>query len=382
MSEITAIRPDAPPSVVTAEPAPLTPLVRTLFGASGTGAALVEGCGARTAAVFSDAERELSALVTGAAAFDRGARVRLRVTGQDRVRWLNGMVTNTVKSLITGSHNYTFVLNSQGRIQADATVFASPDHLTLETDRSQAQRLVEHLGHFIIMDDVELSWVEGVTSIGLAGPGAEALLSALSLPAPAPGSFLAAAGEPVIEVAGEELGSSQIRRFSLWVPDEQVEQVWRQLLAAGAVPAGAIAVDALRILEGTPLYGIDIGEKTLVQETGQVRALNFSKGCYLGQEIVERVRSRANVHRGIRQFALHGEPAVAGMQLTSGGAVIGELTSVAANTLQPGLQAASRPAQAGLALVRVEALAGSLSYPGGWAEVLAHSPLRSRDGAT
>jgi folate-binding protein YgfZ len=377
MSEIAAIGTDAPPSMVTATPAPVTPLVRAL----GTGEALVEACGARTAAVFSDAGRELSALVTEVAAFDRGSRVRLRVTGQDRVRWLNGMVTNTVKSLTTGTHNYTFVLNSQGRIQADAAVFAYPEHLTVETDRSQAERLVAHLDHFIIMDDVELSRVEGVTSIGLAGPGAEALLSSISLPTPAPGTF-AAAGQSVIEVTGEALGSSQVRRFSLWVPDEHVEQVWRQLLAAGALPAGAVAVDALRVLEGTPLYGVDIGEKTLAQETGQMRALNFSKGCYLGQEIVERVRSRANVHRGVRQFALHGEPAAPGMQLQAGGAVIGELTSVAGIDLLPDLEPDLKPGQIGLALVRVEALAGSISYPGGSAEVLAGSPLQNRTGTT
>jgi folate-binding protein YgfZ len=165
------------------------------------------------------------------------------------------------------------------------------------------------------------------------------------------------------------------------MPDEQIKQVWRQLLAAGALPAGAVAVDALRVLEGTPLYGVDIGEKALVQETGQMRALNFSKGCYLGQEIVERVRSRANVHRAIRQFALHGDPAAPGMQIMAGGAVIGELTSAASINLQPDLPAAlPYKGQLGLALVRVEALGGSLSYPGGSAELLASSPLRSRDG--
>jgi folate-binding protein YgfZ len=160
-----------------------------------------------------------------------------------------------------------------------------------------------------------------------------------------------------------------VRRFSLWVEDSAVKALWQRLLGAGATPAGADSVEALRVLEGTPLYGVDISDKTLAQETGQMRALNFSKGCYLGQEIVERVRSRANVHRGIRQFVLHGAAAGPGEPLSADGAAIGELTSVAQVELP------QFSGQVALGLVRVEALNGALSYPGGSAEVLTSSPL-------
>ncbi len=368
MTEITQIGNETSISMLTAQPAPLTPLARVLSPGQ-PDISLMEARGAHTSALFSDAAQELSALTAGAAVFDQGARVRLRVTGEDRVRWLNGMVTNTVKGLATGAHNYTFVLNAQGRIQGDGTVFALADHLILETDRAQAERLFAHLDRFIIMDDVELAWTSGQTTIGLAGPEAPALLSRLGLQVPSPGSLAASTARLAVTVVAES--SPHVQRFSIWVAEEDAASLWQQLLNAGASPAGALAVNALRVLEGTPLYGVDISDKTLAQETGQVRALNFNKGCYLGQEIVERVRSRANVHRGIRQFALHGGPAATRAPLTSAKVTVGELTSVAALSLT------GMPAQIGLGLVRVEALAGSLEYLDGTAVVLSASPLAS-----
>ncbi len=331
------------------------------------GAGLVEAHGSRAPAVYSDAAQELSALLTSVAAFDADARVRLRITGEDRVRWLNGMVTNSVKGLAQGTHNYTFVLNAQGRIQGDATVFAFADHLILETDRSQAERLLAHLDHFIIMDDVELAWADGRTTLGLAGPGARDLLIALGLPAPEAGSLVAVSDPAQMIVVGED--SPHVRRFSLWIGKAEAPGFWKRLLRAGAIPAGTVAIDALRVLEGTPLYGVDITEKTLAQETGQMRALNFNKGCYLGQEIVERVRSRANIHRAIRQFALHGEPTAPGTSLTADGVAIGELTSVAEVALPHFTGGVA------LGLVRVEALRQPLAYAGGSVEVLTESPL-------
>ena len=112
--------------------------------------------------------------------------MRVHITGSDRVRWLNGMVTNSVKALAPGQHNYTFILNAQGRIQGDAQVYALSDALILETDRSQLAHLWAHLDRFIIMDDVELSEISRTsTTIGVTG--------ALPLDSPpAPGEFCSA----------------------------------------------------------------------------------------------------------------------------------------------------------------------------------------------
>lgn len=100
--------------------------------------------------------------------------------------------------------------------------------------------------------------------------------------------------------------SPVVPRFELWVPVASLPSIWSALTAAGAVPCGVNSIEALRVLSAIPLYGVDIQERHLAQETAQARALNFNKGCYLGQEIVERIRSRATIHRTLRQFSLTG----------------------------------------------------------------------------
>jgi folate-binding protein YgfZ len=219
------------------------------------------------------------------------------------------MVTNTIKTLPEWHWNYSFVLNAQGRIQGDVNVYCAPDTLFLETDRVQMPRLTTHLRRYIIMDKVVLEPVDdGRTMIGIAGPKAAELLSALGAEIPEEGAFAVTSvnGTEVILVHAY---SPVVPRFELLLPTDSLGEFWNALQAAGAAPCGILAMEALRILEGTPLYGVDIQEKHLAQETGQSRALNFTKGCYQGQEIVERVRSRGNVHRALRQFSVENAPA-------------------------------------------------------------------------
>src|SRR6202008_3105852 len=94
--------------------------------------------------------------------------------------------------------------------------------------------------------------------------------------------------------------SPAVAQFELWVPVASLPAIWSAFTDAGAVPCGVNSVEALRVLSAIPLYGVDIQERHLAQETAQTRALNFNKGCYLGQEIVERLRSRATIHRTFR----------------------------------------------------------------------------------
>src|ERR1700712_606476 len=102
------------------------------------------------------ASAELASILTRVAISPARAVGWIRVTGEDRVRWLNGMVTNSIQELENGQGNYNFLLSVQGRIQGDATIFASPDALLIETAASQVPTLMTLLDRFIIMDDVEL----------------------------------------------------------------------------------------------------------------------------------------------------------------------------------------------------------------------------------
>ena len=334
-----------------------------------------------------DRAAQLSALLTGAGFAPLDQTGWIRVTGGDRVRWLNGMVTNAIQDLGPGEGCYNFVLNAQGRIQGDLTAFAQPDDLLLETDRHRLPKLIATLDHFIIMDDVELSDISARRNgLALAGPRAAAVLQGLGL---SPGKLQAlqlqtamwqGAAVDVIRAHGP-----LVDRYELWADARTIERIGEELVAAGLVPVSPEALEDLRILEGTPRYGTDIRNsetaRDLPQETGQGRALNFSKGCYLGQEIVERIRSRGAVHRTFTGFQLDGSLPAAGTILTgpepgADAKPAGELTSVAAIELPEALSP-SGEVRLALGYIRREALADArarglpLPYPGGVATPIA-----------
>ena len=309
---------------------------------------------------------EIGALVSGAALHDLGWLRRIEVRGEDRFRWLSGMVTNTVNDLGPSHGDYSLVLNAQGRIQGDLTAWrnrdAGLDKLELEIAADQADRLLAHLDHFIIMDDVELVPRENETALGLTGPQAGEVLARLGLP-----SLPDAMTHTRADFNGLSL---RIRRgygvhsehYLLWTTTATVSKLWKFLLTGGATPVGYRALDAFRIAEGIPAYGIDMAERDLPQETSQSdRALHFSKGCYLGQEIVERIRSRGNVHRHLRQIELDGPIPAAGTELTLDEAAVGHITSAAELPLTSGTR------RFALGMVRAEAEAANrpLSYAAG-----------------
>ncbi|MFP5226483.1 MAG: YgfZ/GcvT domain-containing protein [Acidobacteriota bacterium] len=353
-----------------------TPLATQFMHAGGTPELTVYR-GVRTALRFSSTAQELQSLLQTAGIFDRGYRARLRATGKDRVRWLNGMITQAVKSMSPGQVGYTLVLNPQGRIQGDGDVLAWDDHLLLQTDRFQTERLLGHLRRFIIMDDVRLEELDAAaTALGIAGPETAAILEKLGGSMPEPDTFRTGqlAG---IDVTLVRAWSPVVPRVEIWVAAERVAELWRALAAAGATPCGSEATEQLRILEGTPQFDVDFSDKHLPQEVNLPRALNFTKGCYIGQEIVERIRARATVHRSLRQFELQGEMPAPGpegkIELRAGETAVGELTSVAQVEL-PELKKTLA-----LGVARVEALDKSgteaLRYEGGIAVPLDAPPV-------
>ena len=118
--------------------------------------------------------------------------------------------------------------------------------------------------------------------------------------------------------------------YEIWLAPTSVKRLWDALLAAGAAPVGSDALEMHRIVAGIPRYGVDIRERDLPQETEQARALNFNKGCYVGQEIVERIRSRGAVHRKFTGFLAEGPgPIAAGTKVLAGEKEVGEITSSA-----------------------------------------------------
>ncbi len=330
--------------------------------------------GARVRSLVDDPAREMAALLTAAGAADLGWRGKIRVTGNDRVRWLNGMVTNTVKTLVQDQGNYSFLLSSQGRIQGDCYVYLRADDLLLDTSRDQIPVLLGHLDHYIIMDEVELEDVSNRwTALALIGPKAPEVLSSLgaALPVPVargPNRLLGTIRVGAVEVMLVEAYHVLVPRYELWLAPSDVPALWKAFERLGVTGVGLEAVENLRVLEGIPLYGVDLNDRDLPQEANQARALNFNKGCYLGQEIVERIRSRGKVHRLFRQFSLDGLAAAPPFDLLSGNQAspdqaIGRITSVTSLSI-PGL-----PGAFGLGFAREETVEGNapVRYAGGTA---------------
>lgn len=290
---------------------------------------LVDFHSALTPQSFDAPAEEIAALARGSAAHDLGWMRRVSVRGKDRFRWLSGMVSNGVKDLPENGGALNLVLNAQGRIQGDLTVWREGDELELEIAADQYEKLMAHLDHFIIMDDVDLVTLDPAaeTAVGCAGKQARDVLARMGLPVPVePMTWLRVEWNG-IDLRIRHAYGALVNHFELWTPQAGLTLLWGALSTAGASPVGASALEAFRIAEGIPVYGIDMVERDLPQETSQMRALHFNKGCYLGQEIVERIRSRGNVHRHIRQLELDGPLAAAGTELSLENASVGQITS-------------------------------------------------------
>ncbi|MGA7399509.1 MAG: folate-binding protein [Candidatus Sulfotelmatobacter sp.] len=316
-----------------------TPLQEALRAAAANQAIGVrsgEYRGAETPAGFSDPLVEFEALRNACGVYDLGFRGRISLTGGDRARWANGMVTNNIRDLAFRRGVYAFLLNPQGRILGDMLVYNEGETLTVETDRSQIEKIIATFDHFIIMDDVEVKNIsESWTALGLAGPRSRAILNAAGIEVPELEPLQTHIARCNCDcgcvnctvVRGEDATQES---YEIWLAPKDIYVTWQALVAAGATPVGSEALEMQRVVAGIPLYGVDIRERDLPQETEQMRALNFNKGCYVGQEIVERIRSRGNVHRKFTGFRIEGVATIAaGDKISSGDKEVGEITSVA-----------------------------------------------------
>ncbi len=342
------------------------------------------------------AQDDLTALREAAAFAALPERGFLRISGSDASRWLNGMVTNSIQALAPGQGCYNFLLSAQGRIQADCTIYREAGGLSavkaatpiaepslpeflLSTSAAQRDAIQQQLDRFIIMDDVELTPAyTDESSLLLLGPEAPQRLASLKLPAldPLRIAHVSTPHGPILMLTPSATEAA-VPRFELRAPEGILAALRDDMRAAGLPEVSAAALEQLRILEATPSFGKDIGDRDLPQETAQAHALHFAKGCYLGQEIVERIRSRGAVHRTFLRFRLQPDDAPAGSEgsgpteaealpalpapLQAGGKPAGELTSAAFVPLPEG------PALFGLGYARREIVESgqTLTYPGG-----------------
>ncbi|HEV2425632.1 MAG TPA: aminomethyltransferase family protein [Terriglobia bacterium] len=284
---------------------------------------------------FSEAAAEHRSVRSAAGLFDFSFRSKFTLTGEHRTRFLHRIISNDVKSLATGRGVYATLLSAQGRILADFYVYADADRLWIDTDADLAAKAMAILRRYVIGDRVVIE-ASDVGAVSLQGPESRRLLRSLFAMGSETGpalqdelSHAAAAfdGQPARVVRRSSTGEEG---YEVWLESAALRRFWRRALQAGIVACGAESLESLRIEAGIARYGPDFGEDTLPLEAGLLNALSFSKGCYIGQEIVERARSRGHVNWklvGLR-FGPDATVPVAGQKLRGpSGAEIGEITS-------------------------------------------------------
>jgi folate-binding protein YgfZ len=232
---------------------------------------------------------------------DLSARGKIRVSGEDRARLLHAMTTNHVQQMKPSTGCYAFFLNAQGRILGDVNLFCFEDDFLLDTEPETRHKLFEHLDRYIIADDVSLrDDTDRLATIAVEGPEAADTLAKLCSPIPEIPYSTATCGERTIA----RVDSTGAGGFFIFTSIDDKPHLIRDLEFAGAIAATPEQATIVRLEHGRPRYGEEITERFLVQETGQLQAVSFNKGCYLGQEIVERVRSRAQIHRILRRVEI------------------------------------------------------------------------------
>ncbi len=225
----------------------------------------------------------------------------LRITGKDRLPFLNGLLTNEVLKLNEGTGVRSALLNAKARVLADLYLYAREDDLLIDTGDVPGARVRDILDRFIITEDVQ---VKDITSefVHLAIQGPQATEKAKELfgitfadMKPLQHKMLG----PTIIVVRDRTGQSG---YDMIIPNDEAEAVWQGFLLKGVTPIGLHALEILRLEAGYPRYGVDVDENTIILEAGYKDAVSFNKGCYLGQEVVARATHIGRVNKNLVQF--------------------------------------------------------------------------------
>ncbi len=311
-------------------------------------------------ATFGDVNAEYEAIRSGVGLLDLPAQTSYTATGADRDEFFNRLVTQQITPGDKWRSTPALLLDRTGRIAAELRIVQLADRTLVSLDASVATAAQETLERYIIADDVELRDDSEVSHrLALLGPGAASLLAAASKHiAGAPLDDLTAGSVALVEIAGVEVvvdraDSIGMLSLELFVPTDAAFDVYQQLLEAGHAMAGAdttpfravgwTACNIARIEGGSPAYLIDFGARSLPHETGVLdQRVSFTKGCYLGQEIVARTQALGKPKQQLVALKFEsGEPPALGADLfpanTEKNTSVGVVTSSIASPMLNGL---------------------------------------------
>ncbi|MEW6145450.1 MAG: aminomethyltransferase family protein [Thermodesulfobacteriota bacterium] len=285
---------------------------------------------------YGDMQGEYEAAGSRVAIADLSDRGKLRLSGKEHLKFLQGMLTNDVMELEESKGMYAAVLTVKGRMISDMRVYRDKDSVLLDLEPGLNTKVGDllkkyRLSYKAAIDDL----TESMGLISVCGPKAPGLL----------GQIIGKDNLPTSEydhvrafVDGHEVHVVKTRRtgdegYDIYALTEGLADVWGLLTEEGREhgikPAGRAALDVLRIEAGIPVYGIDMDEETIPIEAGIWSALNFEKGCYVGQEVIARIRWRGHVNRHLAGFISAGAALERGADVYSGEKKIGLVTSSA-----------------------------------------------------
>jgi aminomethyltransferase len=284
---------------------------------------------------YSDTAAEYDAVRRTGGIIDLSHRGLLQFTGDDRVTFLQGMLSNDLLLLKTFEGHHATILNQQGKVLADVRVLCAMNSVYLDFWEELKDKILAHLNRYLVADEVEIAdRSEEYLVLSLQGPRSEVILMHFAAQAELPKqaahhAMINADGVAICVVRDSYTGESG---FDLIIPRSEAVKVAGRLSEIGeqfgAVWIGQEALETLRIEAGIPWYGTDFTEDNLLLETGLDTHVSFTKGCYLGQEIVERVRSRGHVNRKLRGLLIEGAvPACHGDAIKAGERQVGTITS-------------------------------------------------------
>jgi folate-binding protein YgfZ len=287
---------------------------------------------------YGDVTAEYRRLRDTAGVLDLSFRGRLCLLGGDRVKFLHGQVTNDVRRLAAGSGCYSAITDHKGRVLGDVNIHLLTDEILLDFEPGQTAFLQQHLQHFIVADDVELCDVaDAFGLLSVQGPAARSVIDQLE-----PGVEPPERQHDIVHFEHTTLGPLYLANhprlstmgFDLYCPVDSLPALFDKLLAAagrvGGGPAGWAAFEPARVEAGIPRFGPDMGEANLAPEAGlDERAISYTKGCYVGQEVLNRLHNFAHVNKRLRPLRFSGERCpLEGDALSQAGAKAGYVTSV------------------------------------------------------
>lgn len=325
---------------------------------------------------YGDVLGEHAAMHSSAGVLDLSFRSRLCVTGSDRARFLNGQVTNNVKDLQPGQGCYAALVNAKGRLESDLNIHCLTEELLLDFEPGMTAAVLQRLDRYLVADDVQLVDVSAPYGmLAVLGPRASEVIVKLQ-----PGFALPAQPLASVTVRDEAHGDVMMVNhsrgaeagFDMFVPTAILPLIAQKLLDDARVLGGRLcgwqALETIRIEAGLPRFGADMDETNLAPEAGiETRAISASKGCYVGQEIINRLRTFAHVNRTLCGFRIAGGPAQLpqrGDKLLFGDKEIGHITSALASPrfgCNIALGYARREASAVGTALTVRSLAGDIT---------------------